>query len=178
MLFYNQHKKTASIGCQFLETTNSIWSAGRDWRGILQNNQHSLIAQNVLSNFKLGITKLSASWQVKCQYHKQVWIHGKSQNDISNMRMSRESCYQNSKNKKFTCNIHVKSYFTCEFLNFWVFITFCIHMGNVRLKMCRHVNSLVVLGPQIHLNINFCFYLKKYIYLGKKITRSDIFIQI
>ena len=87
------------------------------------------------------------------------------------MRMSRESCYQNSKNKKFTCNIHVKSYFTCEFLNFWVFITFCIHMGNVMLKMCRHVNSLVVLGPQIHLNINFCFYLKKYIYLGKKIYK-------
>ena len=44
-------------------------------------------------------------------------------------------------------------------------------MGNVRLKMCRHVNSLVVLGPQIHLNINFCFYLKKYIYLGKKIYK-------
>ena len=37
--------------------------------------------------------------------------------------------------------------------------------------MCRHVNSLVVLGPQIHLNINFCFYLKKYIYLGKKIYK-------
>ena len=41
--------------------------------------------------------------------------------------------------------------------------------------MCRHVNSLVVLGPQIHLNINFCFSLKKYLFRQKNYKVGHIY---
>ena len=68
------------------------------------------------------------------------------------------------------------SYFTCEFLIFWVSITF-LHMAkNVWLKMCRHVISLVVLGPQIYLNINFCF-LKK-LFRPKNYYKVSAIVQI